>query len=178
MFFLLTSRIPSWRNFTSTQVEDRPRLLPPDLSKPSGPAQYPALPEGFESHKTYYALGWKLDMEWFPSFTERYFSKKQFGFEPFEFGYLKLKDVMGYDHLWWMPIVPDGDPIPDDLEDPNFTYEHLFVISVTASDYLLNKRRPTQAQYEWLVNLIGEEPQWYRDVLPKQQFHQYYDNRC
>lgn len=85
---------------------------------------------------------------------------------------------MGYKHLWWMTIIQDDDPIPESPDDPRVTFEELFVISVTASDCLLNKRRPTQAQYEWLVNVMGEEPKWHRDALPKEEFYNYYGNIC
>jgi len=163
------------QSFEHLALEKRPRLLPPDRSKPPGPAQYPALPDGFESHERYYVLGWKIGPEWFGSFTKRYFP----GIRPFrqiDFGYLKLKALMGYKHLWWMTIIQDDDPIPESPDDPRVTFEDILVISVTASDYLLNKRRPTQAQYEWLVNLMGEEPMWHRDALPKEEFDNYYGN--
>lgn len=155
----------------STQFQARPQFSPIDCSQPSRPAQYPMLPDGYESHPRHYVLGWAVSDDWLEEFARRHYpgSIKR---EPdwVCLGGAQLQRMSGFRHLYLVNALHDGAPAPASAHDSRSPLTLLLMVSHTASDELL-RRRPTQAQYDWLVQVFGEEPRWYRDGLPKNHLY-------
>ncbi|KAI0820416.1 hypothetical protein BC628DRAFT_856396 [Trametes gibbosa] len=81
-------------------------------------------------------------------------------------------EFLEYTHFWFLGkyTVPDaywhGDQSRPRLIPRNAEKVDLLMICASKPSFL-KYCRPTQAQYNFLVELYGEEPVWYRDAFEK-----------
>jgi len=119
-----------------------------------------------------YILGWPVTIDWLRNFVIR-------SHNPLErakanglgvSAMLRLKLFSDYDDLAYVGALPDGIPISEPGPD-------MPIISVVAISFTISKRmfhqRPTQAQYDWFVDVFGVEPQWYRDIFSRKEFYRH-----
>lgn len=83
---------------------------------------------------------------------------------------VQLRQMSGRKHIFLFKALPDGAPVPEDHETPNIPLHALLAISYTIKKYFFH-RRPTYAQYDCFQDLMGGDPRWYRDALPKEYLH-------
>lgn len=146
-----------------------------DSTLPSTPAVYPELPADVETSKRHYILGWKVSEDWLKEFGKWYdhsnrTTENTFGCCALGVSQLRLRS--GFSSLHHFYVIREGEPIPDVKSDSEQAYERVLAVSFTASLYLYY-HRPTQAQFDWLCKVLGGEPRWYRDTMPKECFYQY-----
>ncbi|KAH9941331.1 hypothetical protein B0H21DRAFT_884895 [Amylocystis lapponica] len=154
------------------KIEEKQELPPLDISIPSVRARYPRLPDDLKTCNRHYVLGWITSDAWMTDFAMKYHSNPEWAYNlstvNMALDVLELKS--GFRHLTTMTVLPEGIPIPENLDDAPL--EQVVALSFTASRYLF-WRRPTRAQYKWLSAVFGSEPKWYRDVAPKEHWDQH-----
>ncbi|KZT10988.1 uncharacterized protein LAESUDRAFT_711386 [Laetiporus sulphureus 93-53] len=136
------------------------------------PARYPQVPPEIRDHNRYYALGWPVDEDWLRKFASRTSAGAvncQEGL--IAHSVLQLRRLARFRHIYYLPVLPDGAPTPDDALDPGIPRQWIIAIAYTATKSMFCER-PTKAKYEWLKSVFGREPCWYRDFNPKEVFWQ------
>ncbi|GBE88513.1 hypothetical protein SCP_1303290 [Sparassis crispa] len=159
----------------SDQERGQLMLYPVDIKIPSMPARLPPLPSDYQTHERHYTLGWRITNNWMRNFGIQASSRDvaMRTSNLFLLGLKQLKWWSGYKHLCSFTTLADGAPIPPRSttgEDAPSQTQRIIAVTFSATRELL-KRRPTQAQYDWFVQLFEEEPIWYRDLLPKDRWY-------
>lgn len=81
-----------------------------------------------------------------------------------------LEELTGYGHLHVNAVLdPEGSGA---LRGEEKGTKMVVAISFTAETRLFF-RRPSQRQYDLLIQILGEQPRWYKDALPKHFFGAY-----
>ncbi|OCH89204.1 hypothetical protein OBBRIDRAFT_804856 [Obba rivulosa] len=111
---------------------------------PSSPAILPDLPVGYEFHERHYMLGWHALLDWLEQYA------LQCDPDLIVKGLIHQRDRN----------------MADEAEKRTIPCTYL------GSKYW-PEQRPTQAQYDHLVQLFGEEPRWFRHSVLKELFYVY-----
>ncbi|KAI0669188.1 hypothetical protein C8Q78DRAFT_1042069 [Trametes maxima] len=139
-----------------------PGIIPDHRLQPTRRAQYPPLPDGVESHDRYYFLGWPND-KYREGRVCEYMS--QVVPEPRESHNLfYLESFLWLDHLKYPHVPLILARVSEDLSNARAP---IWALSCSHPDYYDEDRRPSQAQYDFMVALFGAEAKWYPDTRTK-----------
>ncbi|KAI0647725.1 hypothetical protein C8Q79DRAFT_526704 [Trametes meyenii] len=139
-------------------------IIPDHRLPPTERARYPPLPDGAESHDHYYFLGWPEDKyrenrirEYMPQVVT----------SPKDSGNLQYLEIsLWHDHLKYPHAISIRARVSEDESNPPVGTP-ICAISCSHPDYYDEDRRPSQAQYDFLVALFGAEAKWYPDTRTK-----------
>ncbi|KAI0669183.1 hypothetical protein C8Q78DRAFT_992829 [Trametes maxima] len=142
-------------------------LIPDHRLQPTTRAQYPPLPDGAESHDHYYFLGWPNDM-YRKGRVREYMS--QVVPDPKESHNLSyLESFLWHDHLKYPHAFLILARVSEDLSNARAP---IWALSCSHPEYYDEDRRPSQAQYDFMVALFGAEAKWYPDTRTKVGWHE------
>ncbi|KAH9890062.1 hypothetical protein C8Q73DRAFT_706529 [Cubamyces lactineus] len=137
-----------------------------------GFAKFPPPPDDrWENEEQHYALGWQLT----PERIERLWDLFIIGVVPDVLcanheilgpgvpaaTYMLRNEGVTFRHIWYNMVLPlDAQPLQDG-EELITRPEHIYVATIDATMSPLQHVRPTQAEYDWMVQAMGAEPQWF-----------------
>lgn len=133
-------------------------------------ARYPELPANWRKEERFYILGWNLDntrlqelvrLHTPPSMAHASYAARA--------KYL-LEELTGYGNLHISSVVSSENS--HGARGEGKRTKTVVAISFTAETRLFF-RRPSQRQYDLLVQILSEQPLWYQDALPKYFFGAY-----
>ncbi|KAH9927600.1 uncharacterized protein B0H18DRAFT_280650 [Fomitopsis serialis] len=131
---------------------------------------YPKLPSDWYENDRYWVLGWDANHPRLKAFVEKNTPPEA---EDISY-YIRALDLLEwctrFRPIQLCTVLPDDAPIPPLTGKDEVPRIMLVSICFTAR-LPLYKRRPTKEQYKWLKQLFGCRPRWYRDSLPKNEFH-------
>ncbi|KZT65670.1 hypothetical protein DAEQUDRAFT_814080 [Daedalea quercina L-15889] len=133
-------------------------------------ARYPELPANWRKQDRFYILGWDMDNTRLKELVQLH-TPPDMVHVPYAVRAKRLlEDLSGCSNLHISAVLP---PRPsDELCQSKKGTRTIVAISFTASTRLYF-RRPTQKQYNLLVQIFGGQPIWHRDALPKFFFGAY-----